>query len=85
MGNPLISRVPRSLAEYQQMGVDYIITNSIAEQRYFDGSSPKDHFPSFVRFYEDLRKLEPIQVFDPTEWDGKGPKIYIYRLQKASS
>jgi 4-amino-4-deoxy-L-arabinose transferase-like glycosyltransferase len=83
MGNPLISRVPRSLAEYQQMGIDYIVTNSIAEQRYFDDSSPNDRFPSFVRFYEDLRKMDPIQIFDPTEWNGKGPIIYVYRLQKS--
>lgn len=82
MGNPLISRVPRLLAEYQQMGVSYIITNSIAEGRYFSGHSANERFPSFVRFYDDLRKLEPVQVFDPAEWNGKGPTIYVYRLQK---
>ena len=82
MGNPLISRVPRSLAEYQQMGVDYIITNSMAEKRYFDALGPNERFPSFVRFYNDLRKLEPVQMFDPAEWNGKGPTIYVYRLHE---
>jgi hypothetical protein len=84
MGNPLISRVPRSLAEYQEMGVEYIITNSMAEKRYFDGLGPNERFPSFVRFYNDLRKLEPVRVFNPAEWNGKGPIIYVYRLQKPS-
>jgi Dolichyl-phosphate-mannose-protein mannosyltransferase len=82
MGNPLISRVPRSLAAYQRMGVDYIVTNSIAEERYFGGPVPNERFPSFVNFYNDLRKLEPVQVFNPAEWKGKGPIIYIYRLDE---
>jgi Dolichyl-phosphate-mannose-protein mannosyltransferase len=82
MGNPLISRVPRSLAAYQRMGVDYIVTNSIAEERYFGGPVPNERFPSFVNFYNELRKREPVQVFNPAEWKGKGPIIYIYRLDE---
>jgi hypothetical protein len=84
MGNPLISRVPRSLAEYRRMGVDYIVTNSIAEERYFAGPVPNERFPSFVSFYNDLRKRKPVRVFDPAEWKGKGPTIYIYRLHEPS-
>lgn len=82
MGNPLISRVPQSLPEYQKMRIAYSVTNSIAEERYFSGSASTSRFPSFVRFYEDLRKLQPVQVFDPAEWMGKGPTIHVYRLQK---
>lgn len=80
MGNPLISRVPRTLDEYRQMGVAYIVTNSVAEKRYLTGTSVNDRFPSFVRFYRALRALEPAQVFDPADWNGKGPIIAVYRL-----
>jgi hypothetical protein len=54
----------------------------MAEKRYFGGAVPNERFPSFVSFYNNLRKLEPVQVFDPAEWKGKGPTIYVYRLQK---
>lgn len=83
MGNPLISRVPRTLDEYRQMGVAYIVTNSMAEERYLVGDSANERFPSFVRFYRELRTLAPVRVFDPAGWGGKGPVISVYRLQAA--
>ena len=66
------------------MSVDYIITNSITEERYFDGPVPNERFPSFVSFHSNLRELEPVQVFDPAEWSVKRPTIYVYRTRKPS-
>lgn len=81
MGNPLISRVPRTLAEYREMGVTYIVTNSIAKERYFEDGFVNHRFPSFVRFYDALREIMPVKVFDPAHWNGKGPTIFVYRLR----
>ena len=33
-------------------------------------------FPSLVRLYGDLARLELIQVFDPAAWSGKGPVAF---------
>ena len=35
MGNPLVSRQPRPLAEYRREGVRYVVTNSLARNQYF--------------------------------------------------
>lgn len=81
MSNPLISRVPRSLDEYRAEGVRYVLTTSIGRRRWlarFD--DPELRFPDFVRFYESLENLGPIETLDPAEWGGKGPVIEIFDL-----
>lgn len=81
MGNPIVSRQPKTLAEYRAEGVRYVVTNSDAQKVYFD---PKrgltTTFPSFTRFYRELGALRPLRQFDPEEWGGKGPVIWIYDL-----
>jgi hypothetical protein len=81
MGNPLVSRRPRPLADYRKEGIRYVITNSEARNIYFDPERGKAAgFPSFVRFYHELDALHPIKTFDPAAWHGKGPVIWIYDL-----
>jgi hypothetical protein len=81
MGNPLVSRRPRPLANYRKEGIRYVITNSEARQIYFDPERGKAAgFPSFVRFYHELDALRPVKTFDPAVWHGKGPVIWIYDL-----
>ena len=80
MGNPLISRRPKTLAEYRAAGVRWVVTNSVARSRYFRPVRRAEAFPSFVRFYEELDRLEPVAVFDPASWGGKGPVVSIYDI-----
>lgn len=81
MGNPLVSRRPRTLAEYRAEGVRYVITNSAAQGLYFHPRRGRAAtFPSFARFYRELRGLRPLATFDPKDWGGKGPVIWIYDL-----
>jgi hypothetical protein len=81
MGNPIVSRRPRTLAEYRAEGVRYVITNSEAQALYFHPRRGlAAAFPSFVRFYRELRRLRPLATFDPATWRGKGPVIWIYDL-----
>jgi hypothetical protein len=85
MGNPLCDRIPRSLEEYRDSGIRYVVTNSRAQRRYLDREQTRAAFPSFVRFYERLRGLEPTKVFDPAPWGAKGPTIWIYDLRDGRS
>jgi 4-amino-4-deoxy-L-arabinose transferase-like glycosyltransferase len=81
MGNPLVSRRPSPLADYRRQGIRYVVTNSEARQMYFDRERGKAAtFPSFVRFYRELGRLQPVKTFDPASWGGKGPVIWIYDL-----
>ncbi|MGH7162262.1 MAG: glycosyltransferase family 39 protein, partial [Planctomycetota bacterium] len=80
MGDPLISRLPRTLEEYRRDGIRYVITNSASQARYFENDAVRKNFPSFVRFYNELRVLEPLNVFRPREWGGKGPVVTIYDI-----
>jgi len=85
MGSPLVSRVPRALADYRGEGIRYVITNSEAQQIYFDPKRGQAAgFPSFVRFYRELEHLKPVKTFDPEAWHGKGPVILIYDLEDLS-
>ena len=84
MGNPLISRQPKSIAEYRAAGYRYIITNSMAQRRY-QADPERQAFPSFVRMYDELRRLRPMRTFDPADWNGKGPIIWIYDLEAAGT
>jgi hypothetical protein len=83
MANPLISRQPRSLDSYRAEGIRYVITNSDAQRRYRKPWMQRS-FPSFVRFYRELRKARLIQTFDPAAWGGKGPLVWVYDLAPAT-
>ena len=80
MGNPLVSRQPRPLAEYRGEGVRYVVTNSFARSQYFTPNGRGERFPSFVRFYQELDQTRRVQTFDPASWGGKGPAVWIYDL-----
>ena len=77
MANPLVSRVPKTVAEYRDTGVRYIATDTIAECWYAEPGAA-ENFSSFGRFYGERRRLEPLKVFDPRRWGGKGPLVYVY-------
>jgi hypothetical protein len=82
MGNPLVSRQPRPLAEYRREGVRYVVTNGLARNQYFTPARRGDRFPSFVRFYRELDRTERIRTFDPAAWGGKGPVIWVYDITR---
>ncbi|HEX3130507.1 MAG TPA: glycosyltransferase family 39 protein [Thermoanaerobaculia bacterium] len=79
MGNPLVSRQPRSMDEYRAEGIRYVVTNSASRSKYFRGRLGEG-FPSFVRFYRGLDRERLVRTFDPAAWGGKGPIIWIYDL-----
>ncbi|HMB68029.1 MAG TPA: hypothetical protein VKU85_01915, partial [bacterium] len=81
MGNPLLDRVPRTLAEYEAAGYDWIVTNWEAQDNYYEEEGAAERFPSFRRFYDALHEREPVRTFDPDEWGGKGPTIWVYDLR----
>jgi hypothetical protein len=80
MGNPLVSRQPRSLAEYRAQGIRYVVTNSKARDQYFNPNPRSGRFPSFRRFYRELEGTLRLRTFDPANWGGKGPVVWIYDL-----
>jgi hypothetical protein len=82
MGNPLVDRVPKDLAGYRADGVVWVVTNSEAQERYFASPEMADAFPSWHRFYVELRARRPAQTFDPAKWGGKGPTVWIYDLRE---
>lgn len=83
MGNPLLDRTPQPLAAYEAQGYDWIVTNSEAQQRYFESEALGEAFPSFRRFYEALHARKPYHVIDPEEWGGNGPVVTVYRLSRS--
>jgi 4-amino-4-deoxy-L-arabinose transferase-like glycosyltransferase len=81
MGNPIVSRQAKTLAEYRAEGVRYIVTNTDAQSLYFHPKRGRAAtFPSFARFYRELGALRPLRTFDPKDWGGKGPVIWVYDL-----
>ena len=84
MGNPLVSRQPRPLAEYRREGVRYVVTNSFARSQYFTAGGRGERFPSFVRFYRELDGTLRVHTFDPASWRGKGPDVWVYDLTQAA-
>ena len=80
MGNPLSDYEPQTVDEYRRLGYGYIITNSEARALYASAEGSANH-PSYMAFYRELSGMEPIKVFDPTDWGGKGPTVEIYRLK----
>jgi hypothetical protein len=86
MSDPLISRVPKTVAEYRALGFRWIVTNSVAQSRYRRGYPDRDKFPSFAAFYDELpRQTHLVKQFDPASWGGKGPVISIYDLRSQSN
>ena len=85
MGSPLISRVPRPLESYRKEGIRYILSTSIGGRWLAAFEDPDVQFPSFVRFYDALAALDPVVTFDPAEWGGKGPIIWIHDLRSLST
>lgn len=79
MGNPLSEYEPLTAQRYAEAGYRYIITNSEARSHYLSEEAAANH-PSYVRFYQSLQELEPLMIFDPADWQGKGPTVEIYRL-----
>jgi 4-amino-4-deoxy-L-arabinose transferase-like glycosyltransferase len=71
MGNPLASRQPKTTDGYRAEGIRFVVTNSEARNRYF---------PSFFRFYRQLERERLVRAFDPADWGGKGPVVWIYDL-----
>ena len=80
MGSPLVSRQPKPLQEYRREGIRYVITNSLARDQYFARSGRGARFPTFARFYQALEGTRRLQTFDPADWGGKGPIIWIYDI-----
>lgn len=81
MGNPLFTRQPKTVDAYRAEGIRFVVTNSEARSKYF-GNRAKwgEGFPSFVRFYRGLERERLLRTFDPADWGGKGPVIWIYDL-----
>ncbi len=84
MSSPLVSREPKPLDAYRAAGYRYVVTNSDAQRRYRKDVMQRG-FPSFVRFYRELKGARPVKVFDPKEWGGKGPVIWVYELTPAAN
>lgn len=80
MGNPLVTRQPGPVEKFQQAGVRYVVTNSEARDQYFVGDARGRNFPSFVRFYQGLERTRRLRTFDPRDWEGKGPVLWIYDI-----
>ena len=79
MGNPLFTRQPKTVDEYRAEGIRFVVTNSEARDKYFK-TKWGEGFPSFIRFYRGLEREKLLRAFDPAEWGGKGPEIWIYDL-----
>ena len=79
MGNPLFTRQPKTVDEYRAEGIRFVVTNSEARNKYF-ATKWGEGFPSFLRFYRGLEREKLLRAFDPAEWGGKGPVIWIYDL-----
>jgi 4-amino-4-deoxy-L-arabinose transferase-like glycosyltransferase len=82
MGNPLVSRQPKSIDGYRAEGIRFVVTNSDARKRYFE-EGEGEGFPSFVRFYRGLEQERLVRAFDPADWGGKGPVVWIYDLRES--
>jgi hypothetical protein len=84
MANPLISRQPKPLDAYRAQGIRYLVTNSEAQGRYRK-RQVQESFPSFARFYRELRGARLVKTFDPASWGGKGPVVWVYDLTPAAN
>ena len=53
-----------------------------AQEEYFKSPVKRVGFPSFRRFYKELRTTRLIKTFDPEDWGGKGPVVWVYDITK---
>ena len=81
VANPLVHRIPETLDDYRQAGIDFVISNGKAQRLMKNRPNFRHAFPSFYRFYEELGSTKLIQSFDPDDWDGKGPAVWIYDIR----
>lgn len=81
VGNPLVQRVPLTLEGYRRVGIDFVVTNSKGQRSMKNRPDFQDSFPSFYRFYSELDSARLVQTFDPAEWNGKGPEVWIYDIR----
>jgi 4-amino-4-deoxy-L-arabinose transferase-like glycosyltransferase len=84
MGNPLVARQPKTVEEYRQGGIRYVVTNSLARDQYFTRGPRGASFPSFVRFYRELDGTRRLRTFDPADWGGSGPIVWIYDITETA-
>jgi len=56
----------------------------LAREQYRRHPLKRGGFPSFVRFYAELDRCRMIAGFDPARWHGKGPRIWVYDLERCS-
>ena len=83
VGNPLVHRIPLTLDEYRAAGIDFVITNGKGQRLMQSRPGFSENFPSFARFYGELESSRLIQTFDPEQWNGKGPEVWIYDIRAA--
>jgi hypothetical protein len=75
MGNPLFTRQPKTVDEYRAAGIRFVVTKYLGKRAKWG-----EGFPSFLRFYRGLERERLLRTFDPADWGGKGPVIWIYDL-----
>jgi hypothetical protein len=80
IGDPLAERIPRTLDEYRDEGIEYLVTSSQTYRMYT--SEPwKSNWPSFDRFYREIFELEPVREFPAEPGVRPGPTVRIYRIR----
>jgi len=81
MGNPLRPLGVKSLEQYKNDGVEYIIVSSERYRPFFDKTTHRyRYFPRFRKFYTNLflhGKL--VREFSPADGNRPGPTIRIYK------
>ena len=77
MGNPLVSRIPKSLSALHSEGYRYLVIPG--EQSSWQRLR-QSRFPSWKRFYREIGELKPLKRFDPRDWNGQGPIVQIYEV-----
>ena len=83
MGNPLVQRIPSTLAEYRSAGIEYVVTNGKGQRLMRNRPDFENNFPAFAGFYDELSRSRLIQAFDPDDWNGKGPVVWIYDIRES--
>lgn len=80
IGNPLVARTAKTVEEYRQQGIRYVVTNSDAQTLMSKRPNAESSFPSFFSLYRALSATRLVREFDASNWDGKGPTIWIYDI-----
>jgi 4-amino-4-deoxy-L-arabinose transferase-like glycosyltransferase len=66
------------LAELKVKGVEYLVVSSEVYS-WFRGGGGREKYPVHAKFYDNLSRMPPLKVFEPTHQPG--PVIKIYRLK----